>query len=146
MKKEKYFSSFLDLSGEYYLSSCIVLNKWLKFWSIYFRVLPKESLCCTVWMQWPISLCQIGLLLAKNIPGTILHLSTPLLSLWTLPLILPFWFSQKCEGKIPNLVVLRNILGMYCFQVKYYAPLPPPPPFIQDFLWLAYAQPVELHP
>lgn len=49
---KKCFNSFLDFSGKYYLFSCIVLNKYMQFWSIYFRVLPKESLYCTMWMQW----------------------------------------------------------------------------------------------
>lgn len=51
MKREKCFNSFLDLR-KYYLFSCIVLNKYMQFWSMYFRVLPKELLYCTLCMQW----------------------------------------------------------------------------------------------
>ena len=46
VKQERSFNSCLDLSGQYYLFACIVLNANVQlrfFGGIYFTVRPKES-------------------------------------------------------------------------------------------------------
>lgn len=55
VKKERWFNSCLDLSGQYDFFTCIVLNMYMHLnfsWGIYFTVMPKESASGTMWMQW----------------------------------------------------------------------------------------------
>lgn len=53
-RKERWFISCLDSSGQYYLFACIVLNTYIKldiFLSTYFTVMREGSACGTMRMQ-----------------------------------------------------------------------------------------------